>query len=550
MRQLLTGILIALRTTDPSDSINQCAAIDPTISLSDITTKPDALLTLADKHLHVFPFKDVKACWRRLYTDASIAKAVIEIQRHLPNENGDVNGNREQNNEVEHGGGEGGRDPVSGAHWIDEVVRILDMAVIMTGAPEREEMVEEIFRELHEFIEPESPMAMSKSSGEAGGPPERPSKRRKISPSGEEQDGSNSIDEAPTAHRSPTRRPVSGHEKDLLPLNSIPPPQILHPIPRLSQPSLSDFEGHISSSATPTPIIIASSLTHWPAIASPDRSWKRRSYLMSRTLGGRRLVPVEIGSSYTSSDWSQRIMPFKEFLSTYITPERSAEAEVGYLAQHHLLSQIPLLRPDISIPDYIYTDPPPAAPGTPVARSFALNPQSKLEEPIINTWFGPGWTVSPLHHDPWHNLLCQVMGRKYVRLYSPEETEKLYPRGLEGGVDMSNTSQVDIERYEDELRMEMEMGVEDEFDEAGRSQDSTDARTSQQNGSLRDWQEPTTIELDEPDDGTQIRKFPLFRAAKYVEAILEEGEMLYVPVGWWHYVRSLSTSWSVSFWWN
>ena len=60
-----------------------------------------------------------------------------------------------------------------------------------------------------------------------------------------------------------------------------------------------------------------------------------------------------------------------------------------------------------------------------------------------------------------------------------------------------------------------------------------------------------TSELDVEDDTNQRQgDFPLFHEAKYVETILEEGQCLYIPVGWWHYVRSLTVSFSVSFWWN
>jgi len=45
-----------------------------------------------------------------------------------------------------------------------------------------------------------------------------------------------------------------------------------------------------------------------------------------------------------------------------------------------------------------------------------------------NAWFGPLSTVSPLHHDPYHNLLAQVVGCKYVRIYGADQSHLLYPR--------------------------------------------------------------------------------------------------------------------------
>ncbi len=47
--------------------------------------------------------------------------------------------------------------------------------------------------------------------------------------------------------------------------------------------------------------------------------------------------------------------------------------------------------------------------------------------------------VTPLHTDPYHNLLTQVIGRKHVRLYSPQVTPRLYP--FESGF-TTNCSQV------------------------------------------------------------------------------------------------------------
>lgn len=51
--------------------------------------------------------------------------------------------------------------------------------------------------------------------------------------------------------------------------------------------------------------------------------------------------------------------------------------------------QIQELRNDIVIPDYCF------AGGT--------------EMKSVNAWFGPAGTVTPLHHDPHHNILAQVI---------------------------------------------------------------------------------------------------------------------------------------------
>ncbi len=44
--------------------------------------------------------------------------------------------------------------------------------------------------------------------------------------------------------------------------------------------------------------------------------------------------------------------------------------------------------------------------------------------------------------------------------------------------------------------------------------------------------------------------YPGVAALPYYDVVLRPGQMLYIPPGWWHFVRSLSVSFSVSFWWG
>ncbi|KAF8982868.1 hypothetical protein BGZ46_000430 [Entomortierella lignicola] len=195
-------------------------------------------------------------------------------------------------------------------------------------------------------------------------------------------------------------------------------PEIKFSIPRLHLPTLDAFQQHVNSPLGGTPIVITGAIEHWPA----RERWTDLDTIC-RTAGPDRLVPIEIGSQYTDEQWTQKLVTMREFIEKYITldhgevqdsTKEKEERQVGYLAQHDLFDQIPRLRRDIDIPDYCLIEP---------IENEGYNPPDDV---LLNAWFGPRGTVSPMHTDPYHNLLAQVVGRKYIRLYAPKESSKLY----------------------------------------------------------------------------------------------------------------------------
>ena len=248
-------------------------------------------------------------------------------------------------------------------------------------------------------------------------------------------------------------------------------PTIARTVSMVSNPSLEYFR--TKHMLTEEPVVIENAMDFWPAMST--RRW---SVDYIKAMAGCRTVPVELGSKYTEENWSQCLMTVDEFVDKYVVSSPGGGGS-GYLAQHQLFDQIPELRSDIHVPSYC-------------GLTDDDDDDGQDEDVDINAWFGPAGTVSPLHQDPKHNLLCQVVGKKYIRLYATQYSDVLYPHDSHL---LSNTSRVDVEN---------------------------------------------------PD----LDKFPDFVKAHYTECILKPGQMLYIPPKYWHYVRSLSVSFSISFWWK
>lgn len=105
-------------------------------------------------------------------------------------------------------------------------------------------------------------------------------------------------------------------------------------------------------------------------------------------------------------------------------------------------------------------------------------------------WLGPAGTVTPLHCDYDDNLFAQIWGSKRIFLAPPHHDEFLYPR------------------------------------------------------------EANAVLFGSPFDpeAPDYARFPLARQATLIEVLVEAGDLLYVPAGWYHQVRALTFSLSSNRW--
>ncbi|OJZ89907.1 hypothetical protein ASPFODRAFT_30748 [Aspergillus luchuensis CBS 106.47] len=550
----LPQTLLEILNIRPDDPILRCFPDNNLDTLHDhLLGDPDSAIKLADSKLRVFPFKDVDICWRRYYTDACILKACLTIAENCGFPRREHNGHPILPPSPSHPGStaltrrqnilriiDDSRstkelievDP--DAEWLTPTIHMLDKALIMTGAPLREALVLAVINALQ------------------GACPT--TKRNNL-----------------TKFEFPDELDPDELATPLFSDDAAPTPEICFPIPRVSNlpmwgtsPSSPNFRDHARQKKTP--LVITDAVNDWPAISTG--SWASREFWMHRTFGGRRLVPVEIGRSYTDEDWGQRLMPFKDFVEKYLDRDRHSDdaGPTGYLAQHDLFSHMPTLFKDFMHPDYIHIDAPKAEPGTPAyirqqreeeerrrklgeevipaqekeqeSRSEADSDSSSSHEPDddgphLNIWMGPSWTISPLHFDTYHNIYVQVVGEKYFRLYSPHTPlSQIHPKGKEPVVRRRPEDGQDPHQY-----------THDQHSHEQEEPELVDMSNTSQ-------VDLAAIEMSPAEADYWEELWPGFMDAEYVETVLKPGDMLYIPIGWWHYVRSLKGGIGVSFWWD
>ena len=106
-----------------------------------------------------------------------------------------------------------------------------------------------------------------------------------------------------------------------------------------------------------------------------------------------------------------------------------------------------------------------------------------VERPHGMMWIGPAGTVTSLHHDLTNNFIAQIVGHKRVKIAPSSDVGKLY-----------NSRHV----FSDLADLE--------------------------------------------DAGVDLDRYPRLTALRLYDVLLAPGEILFMPIGWWHQVKSVEFS--------
>lgn len=232
-------------------------------------------------------------------------------------------------------------------------------------------------------------------------------------------------------------------------------------IERTFRPSYAAFRRHYLRPRRP--VVIAGAMDEWPAMPLWSFDY------VARVLGSQVVTPVVLANGHFRIDLREGVRVEPMDFATYARHLEGTDAPPYYLrlALDHGYER---LRRDHAVPVYC-------------KRRVLLK---------RNLWVGGKGACSDLHYDMTHNLVAQVVGRRRVLLFGPEQTGDLYP---------------------------------------------FPRRTL-------NWHH-SQVHVGAPD----IDRFPRYGRARPMEVELSRGEMLFIPQGWWHHFESVERAIAVNFFW-
>ncbi|KDE04154.1 hypothetical protein MVLG_05380 [Microbotryum lychnidis-dioicae p1A1 Lamole] len=368
-----------------------------------------------------------------------------------------------------------------------KTIRQLDLVIIVAGAPGqgRYELVLDLIKRIQKRYT---------KVRDDNQPRQSPAKRRKLSED-------NRKEQAKARPRIPSS------------------PMVDHPI--ISLRSFPSFESYLELYHK-EPFIVSGGSLDWPA----NELWCDQKYLQEKA-GVGRCVPVEVGKEYTEREWRQEILPFEQVLNSVfevseyrpmtrvihsdgqVTSRYNLPKPVHYLAQHDLFRQIPDLRNDILIPDIVYSAPPEGSKECPEY----VSPKNE-DGYVLNAWLGPKGTLSPAHTDPYYNCYAQVVGSKWIWVAPPSCSPAMSAFGLSSST---------------------EDPTSDETEDDDQSPHHSHLLTN-----------TSRIDVSSPDTYDAAFKEQVVPFAQ--QAVLQKGDVLVLPPGWWHSLKGLEVSFSVSIW--
>jgi len=200
---------------------------------------------------------------------------------------------------------------------------------------------------------------------------------------------------------------------------------------------------------------------------------------------GHRLVPIEIGSMKSCGGMKEQLMTIRSFISTYMVESTNSKTWWSLKDAITLDSKVAYLAQHPLLEQI-----------PDLWEDVVDTPCVGIQPTNVNLWIGTGGTRTPLHFDSYDNFLVQLVGCKYVRIYHPRESPNLY---------------VIKTRKDNRYDLQGNMSAVD-------------------------------CEMEDYD------KHPLAKDVPFTEVLLLPGDCLYIPSRHWHYVRSLTTSASINYW--